>query len=135
MIKRQSMMSQPTLIKIPARAAVGYRLDVPPQTQHQREQDGRSYHSRNLGPAAGSYVHDCAHRGAGAGEAPYEPGDGVTDSLAHQLPVGVVTRAGDRVGHEGREQAVNGAEQRNDQRGLDGARNDVQVVVRQFELR
>ena len=53
LMNRQSMMSQPTFIRMPARAACGMGFDVPTETQHQRQQDSRPDAPRNGTASAG----------------------------------------------------------------------------------
>ena len=64
------------------------------------------------------------------GRPPDQPRSHVVDALTDQLPVRVVARTGHRIGYQGGEQAVDGAEERDDQRRLNGARQHIEGEIR-----
>ena len=115
---------------------VGDRLDVCSETQAegQGQEDCRAKHPRDRRPPARADVYDRAEGGPGAGQSPYEARDHVADALADELPVRVVAGTGHSVGYEGGEQAVDGAEQGDDQRWLDGLQQYVHGDIGQLQL-
>ena len=110
-------------------------LDVLSQTQNEGQQYRGPNRPGDLRAPAGPYVHDRAQGGPRARQPPDEPGSYVADALANQLPVWFVARARHGVCDEGGQQAVDGAEQRNDERRLDGMHQCVDGQLRQSHVR
>ena len=67
------------------------------------------------------------------GRAPNTPATTLAEPLAYEFPIGVVAGAGERVGHQRSQQAIDGAEDRNDQRRLDNTRNQLRGKLRHLE--
>jgi hypothetical protein len=99
------MMSQPTLTRMPARAAWG---SSPPAARGRAPRPaaaGSAACRTQARAAAGADVDHRAHGGAGAGDGAEQAGHGVADALPHQLAVRVVAGAGHVVRHQRGEQA------------------------------
>ena len=87
------------------------RLHVSAETQHQRQQEDRPQCAGCPRGSAGAYVGHGPQGGPGSGHAPEYSRDHVADALTHQFPVRIVPRTGQRVGHQRSEEAVDRAQQ------------------------
>ena len=95
------------------------RFDVSTEAEHhQGEQNDRPQRARCPGPSAGSDVDHRARGAPGAGQSAEQAGGHVADALADQFPIRLVATPGQRVGHEGGQEAVDRTEQGEDQRRL-----------------
>ena len=104
---------------------MGDRFDDPAQAQEQPQQNDRADHAGQAGRSACPDIGYRAHGGAGAGESAHQSGHHVADALPHQFLVRPVARTRQRIGDKGGEQAVHGTEQGEDERGFDGAKQEV----------
>ena len=88
-----------------------------PEADHEGEKDDAVRGRRQGGAAAASDVDHGPDGRTGAGEAAEETAGGVADALADQLLVALVPSAGDVVHDDRGQQRVDGAEQRDAERG------------------
>ena len=102
------------------------RFGDPAHPEGQRQQDGGAHDACERGPAARADVQHGERGGSCAGQAADQSGRDVADPLPHQLAVGIVTPAGQRVGHQQGEQAVDGADEGEYERRLQGAGDEVE---------
>ena len=100
---------------------MGDRFDVSSETENQGKQDGRPQYSGEPGPSARPDVDHRAKSSTRTGQAAYHACNRVSYALSHQLPVRAVLGSSDGVGYQGGKQTINGAEQREDKSGLNGA--------------